>query len=137
VLPPRHRVHSGTDQCSSPRPQPAGAAVACGCETRVVGSRDQARRCGAAEYGSAFASARYCHVRPPVSMGGRTSHEIYTENISFSSRQELTMSWSRSANKSHPPQPPHYCRYLLPVVLCKLHSLGMTPVLFTFSCFYS
>ena len=35
---------------------------------------------------------RYCHVRPHSSLGGRTPHEVYTENKPCSSRPRLTMS---------------------------------------------
>jgi len=39
---------------------------------------------------------RYCHVRPHSSLGGRTPHEVYTENEPCSSRPELTNSGARS-----------------------------------------
>jgi len=35
---------------------------------------------------------RYCHVRPHSSLGGRSPHEVYTDNEPCSSRPELTMS---------------------------------------------
>jgi putative transposase len=39
---------------------------------------------------------RYCHVRPHSSLGGRTPHEVYTENEPCSSRPGLTMSGART-----------------------------------------
>ena len=38
---------------------------------------------------------RYCHVRPHSSLGGRTPHEVYTENESCPSRPGLTMSGTK------------------------------------------
>jgi len=35
---------------------------------------------------------KYCHVRPHSALGGRTPHEVYTENEPCSSRPGLTMS---------------------------------------------
>lgn len=39
---------------------------------------------------------RYGHVRPHSSLGGKTPHEVYTENKPCSSRPELTMSGAES-----------------------------------------
>lgn len=39
---------------------------------------------------------RYCHVRPHSSLGGRTSHEVYTETEPCSSGPKLTMSGART-----------------------------------------
>jgi putative transposase len=39
---------------------------------------------------------KYCHVRPHSALGGRTPHEVYTENEPCSSRPGLTMSGART-----------------------------------------
>ena len=49
-----------------------------------------------AEISQALFLRRYCHVRPHSFLGGRTPHEVYTENEHCSSRRKLTMSGAKS-----------------------------------------
>ena len=39
---------------------------------------------------------RYCHIRPHISLGGETPHEVYSETEPSSSCPELTKSGARS-----------------------------------------
>ncbi len=39
---------------------------------------------------------RYCHVRPHISLGGRTPHEVYSQIEPCSSRPGLTISGART-----------------------------------------
>jgi len=48
---------------------------------------------------------RYCHVRPHSSLGGRSPHEVYTENEPCSSRPELTMSGAATVQQKAPTSP--------------------------------